>query len=306
MATARVKEILSWYASENPGVKANLARMMNHGRLAGTGKFVILPVDQGFEHGPARSFAPNPAGYDPRYHIELAIDAGCNAYAAPLGFIEHVASDYAGEIPLILKLNNSDVLSKGHEPCSAITGSVEDALRLGCAAIGYTIYPGSGDRNIQYENLRELILEAKAVGLPTVVWSYPRGAGLSKEGETAVDVAGYAAQIAAQLGAHIIKVKPPKKHLEVKEAAAAFEKNQIPLETLTERVREVVRSAFNGRRIVIFSGGEAKGSEDVLKEVAELAAGGAFGSIMGRNAFQRPKTEAVHLLHQVMDLFLKA
>ena len=306
MATARVKEILSWYASENPGVKANLARMMNTGRLAGTGKFVILPVDQGFEHGPARSFAPNPAGYDPRYHIELAIESGCNAYAAPLGFLEHVASDYAGDIPLILKLNNSDVLSKGHEPCSAITGSVEDALRLGCAAIGYTIYPGSGDRNIQYENLRELILEAKAVGLPTVVWSYPRGAGLSKEGETAVDVAGYAAQIAAQLGAHIIKVKPPKKHLEVKEAAAAFEKAGIPIESLSDRVKEVVRSAFSGRRIVIFSGGEAKGTEEVLKEVAELAKGGASGSIMGRNAFQRPKAEAIKLLHDVMDVFAKA
>ena len=306
MATARVREILSWYSSDNPGVKANLARMMNTGRLAGTGKFVILPVDQGFEHGPARSFAPNPGGYDPRYHIELAIEAGCNAYAAPLGFIEHVASDYAGEIPLILKLNNSDILSKGHEPCSAITGSVEDALRLGCAAIGYTIYPGSGDRNIQYEALRELILEAKAVGLPSVVWSYPRGAGLTKEGETAVDVAGYAAQIAAQLGAHIIKVKPPKKHLEVKEAAAAFEKAQIPIETLADRVKEVVRSAFGGRRIVIFSGGEAKGTDEVLKEVAELAAGGAFGSIMGRNAFQRPKKEAIELLHAVMYLHKNA
>ncbi len=306
MATARVKEILSWYASETPGVKANLARMMNHGRLAGTGRFVILPVDQGFEHGPARSFAPNPPGYDPRYHVELAIEAGCNAYAAPLGFIEHVASDYAGEIPLILKLNNSDVLSKGIEPCSAVTGSVEDALRLGCAAIGYTIYPGSGDRNLQYENLRELILEAKAVGLPTVVWSYPRGSGLSKEGETAVDVAGYAAQIAAQLGAHVIKVKPPKKHLEVREAAAAFEKAGIPIESLADRVREVVRSAFNGRRIVIFSGGEAKGAEAVLEEVAGIAAGGGFGSIMGRNAFQRPKAEAIELLRAVMDVFAEA
>ncbi len=305
MATARVKEILSWYSSENPGVKANLARLMNHGRLAGTGKFVILPVDQGFEHGPARSFAPNAPGYDPRYHVELAIEAGCNAYAAPLGFIEHVASDYAGDIPLILKLNNSDSLSKGIEPCSAITGSVEDALRLGCTAIGYTIYPGSGDRNIQYETLRELILEAKAVGLPTVVWSYPRGAGLSKDGETAVDVAGYAAQIAAQLGAHIIKIKPPKKHLEVKEAAVAFEKAGIPIETLSDRVREVIRSAFNGRRIVIFSGGEAKGTEEVLAEVTEIAAGGGFGSILGRNAFQRPRAEAIKLLHAVMEIHAK-
>ena len=262
--------------------------------------------DQCFEHGPARSFAPNPAGYDPRYHIELAIEAGCNAYAAPLGFIEHVASDYAGDIPLILKLNNSDCLSKGIEPCSAITGSVEDALRLGCAAIGYTIYPGSGLRNEQYETLRELILEAKAVGLPSIVWAYPRGAGLSKDGETAVDVAGYAAQIAAQLGAHVIKVKPPKKHLEVKEAAATFEKQGIPIDSLSDRVKEVVRSAFGGRRIVIFSGGESKGTDEVLKEVAEIAAGGAFGSIMGRNAFQRPKKEAIELLHAVMDIYKKA
>lgn len=306
MATAKVREILSWYSSENPGVKANLARMMNTGRLAGTGKFVILPVDQGFEHGPARSFAPNPGGYDPRYHVELAIEAGCNAYAAPLGFIEHVASDYAGDIPLILKLNNSDTLSKGHEPCSAITGSVEDALRLGCAAIGYTIYPGSGDRNLQYENLRELILEAKAVGLPTVLWAYPRGAGLSKEGETAVDVCAYAAQIAAQLGAHIIKVKPPKAHIEQAEARKVFEKCAIPTDTLKDRIAHVVQSAFNGRRIVIFSGGEAKGTDEVLKEVAEIAAGGASGSIMGRNAFQRPKAEAIQLLHDVMDLFAKA
>jgi class I fructose-bisphosphate aldolase len=306
MATARVREILSWYTSENPGVKANLARLMNTGRLAGTGKFVILPVDQGFEHGPARSFAPNPAGYDPRYHVELAIEAGCNAYAAPLGFIEHVASDYAGDIPLILKLNNSDSLSKGIEPCSAITGSVEDALRLGCAAIGYTIYPGSGARNEQYETLRELILEAKAVGLPTVVWSYPRGSGLSKEGETALDVAGYAAQIAAQLGAHIIKVKPPKGNLEQAEAKKVYEKYGIPLATLKERVAHVVQCAFNGRRIVIFSGGEAKGTDEVLKEVAEIAAGGAFGSIMGRNAFQRPKAEAIQLLHAVMDLHKNA
>jgi len=306
MATARVREILSWYTSENPGVKANLARMMNTGRLAGTGKFVILPVDQGFEHGPARSFAPNPGGYDPRYHVELAIEAGCNAYAAPLGFIEHVASDYAGDIPLILKLNNSDSLAKGIEPCSAITGSVEDALRLGCAAIGYTIYPGSGARNEQYETLRELILKAKAVGLPTVLWAYPRGAGLAKEGETAVDVAGYAAQIAAQLGAHVIKVKPPTAHLEQGEAKKVFEKYGIPIDSLADRVKEVVRSAFNGRRIVIFSGGEAKGTEAVLKEVAEIAAGGAFGSIMGRNAFQRPKAEAIQLLHSVMDIFKNA
>ena len=306
MSTARVKTILSWYASENPGVKTNLARLLNQGRLAGTGKLVILPVDQGFEHGPARSFAPNAPGYDPRYHIELAIEAGCNAYAAPLGFMEAVASDYAGDIPLILKLNNSDSLTRTDEPCSAVTGSVEDALRLGCAAIGYTIYPGSGERNLQLENLRELILEAKAVGLPTVVWAYPRGGGLSKEGETALDVVAYGAQIAAQMGAHIIKVKPPAKFLEQAAAKKVYEQYQIPAATLTERIRHVVQAAFNGRRIVIFSGGEAKGTEELLREVREIAAGGAFGSIMGRNAFQRPKAEALELLHAVMDIHAQA
>src|ERR1700759_1279512 len=198
--TDRVRQILSWYASDNPGVQANLARLMNHGALAGTGKFVILPVDQGFEHGPARSFAPNPPAYDPDYHFQLAIDAGCNAYAAPLGSLEASADKFAGQVPLILKLNNSDTLAKLDQPISAVTGSVKDALRLGCSAIGYTIYPGSGDRNRMYEDLRELILEAKEVGLPTVVWAYPRGAGLSKEGEQAAAVTAYAAEIAAQLG----------------------------------------------------------------------------------------------------------
>ncbi|MCL2725259.1 MAG: class I fructose-bisphosphate aldolase [Polyangiaceae bacterium] len=305
-ATDRVKQILSFYGSDNPGVKANLARMLNHGALGGTGKMVILPVDQGFEHGPARSFAPNPGGYDPDYHVELAIEAGCNAYAAPLGFIEAIASSHAGQIPLILKLNNSDTLAKVDQPCSAQTGSVKDALRLGCAAIGYTIYPGSGMRNAMYENLRQLILEAKEVGLPTVLWAYPRGAGLSKEGETAVDVAAYAAQIAAQLGAHVIKIKPPKEHIEQPEAKKVFDKYKIPTKTLAERVRHCVQSAFNGKRIVIFSGGEAKDTPAVLEEVRGLAEGGAFGSIMGRNAFQRPKAEAIKLLQDVMEIFRKA
>lgn len=302
----RVKQILSWYGSDNPGVRANLARMMNHGALAGTGKMVILPVDQGFEHGPARSFAPNDAGYDPDYHAQLAIDSGCNAYAAPLGFIEFVADRYAGQIPLILKLNNSDTLAKVEQPCSAVTGSVKDAVRLGCTAIGYTIYPGSGLRNTMYQDLRELILEAKDAGLPTIVWAYPRGAGLSKEGETAVDVAAYAAQIACQLGAHVVKIKPPKEHIEQAEAKKVFEKYAIPTKTLADRVRHCVQSAFNGKRIVIFSGGEAKDTPAVLEEVKGLADGGAFGSIMGRNAFQRPRAEAIKLLQDVMEIFRKA
>lgn len=299
----RVKQILSWYPSDNPGTLTNLSRMLNSGYLAGTGKMVILPVDQGFEHGPARSFAPNPMGYDPDYHYQLAIDSGCNAYAAPLGFLEATAGKFAGEMPLILKLNNSDSLAKVSEPCSALTGTVKDAIRLGCVAIGYTIYPGSGARNTQYQDLKELIAEAKAHGLPTVLWAYPRGSGLSKDGETAIDVVAYAAQISAQLGAHVIKVKPPKEHLEQAEAKKVFEKYQIPIKTLADRVRHVVQSAFNGKRIVIFSGGEAKETSAVIDEIKGIRDGGGFGSIMGRNAFQRPRAEALSLLREVMNLY---
>src|SRR5262245_21562115 len=266
----RVKQILSWYASDNPGVLTNLARRMNTGTLAGTGRFVILPVDQGFEHGPARSFAPNPPAYDPDYHFQLAIDAGCNAYAAPLGFLEASAARFAGQVPLILKLNNSDTLAK-MEPCSALTGSVRDAVRLGCAAIGFTIYPGSSARNTMYQELRDLILEAKDHGLPTVVWSYPRGSGLAKEGEQAVDVTAYAAQIACQLGAHVVKVKPPKEVVYQDEAKKVFEKYQIPIKTLSERIKHVVQSCFGGKRIVIFSGGEPKDTPSVIGETKGIA-----------------------------------
>jgi len=299
----RVREILDWYRADNPGTLTNLARLMSHGRLAGTGKFVILPVDQGFEHGPARSFAANPAGYDPRYHFELAIAAGCNAYAAPLGFLEAGAAEFAGDVPLILKLNNSDSLSGGADPCPAITGSVDEALRLGASAIGFTIYPGSALRNEMYDQIRGLAEEAKRKGLVVVVWSYPRGSGLSKEGETAIDIVAYAAQIACQLGAHIVKVKPPSAHIEQAAAKKVYEKERIPIGTLAERVRHVVQSAFNGRRIVIFSGGESKDTPAILDEVRAIRDGGGFGSIIGRNSFQRPRSEALDFLRQVMDIY---
>lgn len=301
--TPRVREILSWYGSDNPGTLSNLARMMNSGRLKGTGKLVILPVDQGFEHGPARSFAKNPSGYDPAYHAELAIESGCNAYAAPLGFIEAIARDYAGEIPLILKINNSDTMFSNKAPISALTSGIDDALRLGCSAIGFTIYPGSSFRKEMYEEIALASSEAKKAGLAVVIWSYPRGEQLSKDGETGIDVIAYAAHVAAQLGAHIIKVKPPTAHLEQEAARKVYEAQSIKIATMADRSRHVVESCFNGKRIVIFSGGEAKSTDDILAEVKGLAQGGAFGSIMGRNAFQRPKKEAIELLHKVQDAF---
>lgn len=303
--TETVRKILSHYSSDNPGVRTNLARLLNHGRLGGSGKLVILPVDQGFEHGPARSFAENPAGYDPSYHLELAIASGCSAYAAPLGFIEAAASDAPGEMPLILKLNSHDSLAPdGANPVPSLTASVDDALRLGCSGIGFTIYPGSAHFKIMYQELRAITEEAKQKGLAVVVWSYPRGSGLSKEGETALDVSAYAAHIAAQLGAHIIKVKLPTAHLEQESARKRYLDSGVPLTTLSERVRHVVHSAFNGKRIVIFSGGAKTDTATVFGEVRAIYEGGGFGSIIGRNSFQRPKAEGVKLLQAIMDIYL--
>jgi class I fructose-bisphosphate aldolase len=299
----RTQEILSHYTSDCPGTIGKLDWMLNTGKLAGTGMMIILPVDQGFEHGPARSFAPNPPAYDPEYHVKLAIDAGLNAYAAPLGFIEAIARDYCGKLPLILKINNHDVLMKENNPISAQTSTVDDALRLGCAAVGFTIYPGSSHRVEMYEQLRENISEAKAAGLAAVVWSYPRGEDLTVNGETAIDVDAYAAHIACQLGAHIVKVKLPSDYLEQPAAKKVYEAEKVPIENLKDRVAHVVQSAFNGKRIVIFSGGSKADKALVLQQALAIKAGGGFGSIIGRNVFQRPREAALELISELMKVY---
>ena len=301
--SAQTQQILSWYGSDNPGTLTNLSRLLNHGKLGGTGKLVILPVDQGFEHGPARSFAPNPSAYDPLYHFELAIEAGCNAYAAPLGFLEAGAREFAGEIPLILKLNDRDGLVNEADPTQALTGSVRDALRLGCVGIGFTIYPGSSHRVELYEQIRACAEEAKQYGLIVVIWAYARGSSLDKDGETAIDVIGYSAQIAAQLGAHIIKVKLPTAHIAQEAARKVYEREQIPIATLVDRVRHVMQCTFNGRRIVLFSGGEIDTDDALLEQVRAIHDGGGFGSIVGRNSFQRSKADAIELLHSIMHIY---
>ena len=300
--TRRVKEILSWYESDNPGTKANLARILMEGKLGGTGRLVILPVDQGFEHGPARSFAPNPAAYDPRYHFELAIDAGLSAYAAPLGMIEAGAATYAGAIPTILKVNSSNSLSTTKD--QAVTATVADALRLGCSAIGFTIYPSSEYQFEMMEELRELAEEAKAAGLAVVVWSYPRGPMLDKTAETALDICAYAAHMAALLGAHIIKVKPPTEAISLDAAKKTYEKNPVPeIGTLAGRIKHVTQACFGGRRIVVFSGGEAGTAESIVEMAKGIHAGGGNGSIIGRNTFQRPKEEALKLLSDIIAVY---
>lgn len=301
--TPKVKEILSWYESDNPGTKANLARILMQGKLGGTGKVVILPVDQGMEHGPARSFAPNPAAYDPHYHFQLAIDAGLSAYAAPLGMIEAGASTFAGAIPTILKVNSSNSLyPKDKAPNQGVYGSVKEALRLGCSGIGFTIYPGSGDSFDMIEEIRQMTEEAKAHGLAVVVWSYARGS-MSSKGETAVDIIAYAAHIATLIGAHIIKVKPPTEALELPEAIKVYESKNIPVATLEQRIAHVMQCCFAGKRLVVFSGGNTKGDQELFSEIREIHKGGGHGSIIGRNTFQRPREESLKLLEEIIKIY---
>ena len=303
-ATRTVQKILGYYESDNPGVKGNLCRILMQGRLGGTGKMIILPVDQGFEHGPARSFAPNPAAYDPHYHFQLALDAGLNAYAAPLGMIEAGADTFAGQLPTILKCNSANSLMPAAAPKDqAITATVDDALRLGCAAIGFTIYPGSGVGLDMFEEISEMREEAAAKGVATVIWSYPRGEDLSKDGETAIDVGAYAAQIAALLGAHIIKTKLSTDHLEQGEAKKVYEKHKIDVATQAARVRHCVQAAFGGRRIMVFSGGAAKGEDAVYEDARAIRDGGGNGSIIGRNTFQRSRQDAMAMLDRLVEIY---
>jgi class I fructose-bisphosphate aldolase len=302
--TRNIKRILSYYESDNPGVRANLARILTSGKLGGTGKLVILPVDQGFEHGPARSFAKNSSAYDPHYHFKLAIDAGLSAFAAPLGMLEAGADTFAGQIPLIMKVNSSNSLSNEKTaPSQALTGSVSEAIRLGCSAVGFTIYPGSEMALDMISDIQEIAVEAKDAGLAVVVWSYPRGGNITKEGETAVDIISYAAHMAALVGAHIIKVKPPTSFIEQDEAKKVYLSENIPISSLSQRIKHVVKSCFNGKRLVVFSGGSSKEKESLLAEIRELYSGGASGSIIGRNSFQRPYSEALTLLNQIIDIY---
>lgn len=300
--TDKVREVLSWYDGERPGVKTSLARMLMHGRMGGSGKLVILPVDQGFEHGPARSFATNPAAYDPRYHFELAIEAGLSAFAAPLGLLAAGADRYAGEVPLILKANNANSL--GTVKDEAITGTVRDALELGCSAIGYTIYPGSDRQYDMFEEVRAGAAEAKANGLAVVIWAYPRGGTLGTDAETALDVVAYGAHLAAELGAHIIKVKPPTAMIAEPEAVPAYAAGGVDWSSLKQRISHVMQAGFDGRRLVIFSGGPARNDKAILDEIKQIRDGGGHGSIVGRNAFQRPREAALKLLDGIVRIHL--
>lgn len=299
----QVEKLLNAYAGENAGVLSNMARLLTHGALAHTGKMMILAVDQGFEHGPVRSFLMNPDAMDPLYHWNLAHQAGMSAFAAPLGLLEVGACRYAGQIPLILKMNSSHSLGKSSVEKNlsnqAITASIDDALRLGCTGVGFTLYPGSDYALELYEEVKDMIAQAKAKGLVTVVWSYPRG-NMPSAGERSLDTIAYGVHTACLLGAHIVKTKLPTADVFNEDAAKLYKEAGIDLGNGCARVRHVMACAFQGRRLVIFSGGETKNDADVLQDIQDIVDGGGHGSIMGRNCFQRSLQHSLDLVQQAI------
>lgn len=295
-------EILKSYETDSPETLDRLKEIFQQGALKGTGRLIISAVDQGFEHGPNRSFSMNLNAFDPHYHYQLAIDAGLSAFAAPLGLLEAGAKTFKGKIPTILKMNSGNSLVQLEQPDQAITASVEDAVRLGCHGIGLTFYPGSNHSYSMIEKIQQISLKARKAGLFVVIWSYPRG-NMTKEGETALDVVSYGAHMACLLGAHIIKVKIPTSHLEKKTDKTALETHSIPVNNLEDRIRHVVRSCFDGRRIVIFSGGDTKSENELLEEVKAIHNGNGFGSIVGRNFFQRPRQESLSLIEKIVNIY---
>lgn len=303
----RVEEILSWYQHTNTSQQQeNLARILNHGRIGGTGKLMILPIDQILEHGPGRAFELNPVMYDPLEQAQFAVDGGFNAFAAPLGSLERGYEVLAKHnVPTILKVNSHTLMIPDNEnPKPSIHSWVDDAVRLGCSAVGFTLYPGSLHSNDMEQQARELIADARKAGLITILWVYPRGAGLIKGQERAVDVIAYGVALGVSLGAQIIKVKLPIDGYGIASNKEMGIYDKVPTETLTDRIKLVMKAAYNGHRIVIHSGGDFANAATLADEMRAIRDGGAFGSIMGRNAFQRPREQALDLITNLQDVLV--
>lgn len=299
-----VDKILENYDSYSPVILKNLRTILDHGCLGGSGKMFFLAVDQGFEHGPDASFLMNQPAFDPLYHFELAHEAGLSAFAAPFGLLSVGAKKFAGKIPLILKINHSNSLNKSKIDQSVVS-SVQRALELGCVGIGFTIYPGSDNFSDMLEELNLISEEASKFGLLSVVWSYARGPELSSGLDTAFDVISYSAHMACLAGAHIVKVKIPGANIFNKSLESKFKDSSIDLNDLSQRISHIKKSCMNGKRLVIFSGGASKESEESLySEIDGIKKGGGDGSIIGRNIFQREKSKAINMINNIRDIYL--
>ena len=280
----------------SPGKAARMTDMLyNHG--LGNGTALFLPIDQGLEHGPV-DFLVNPPSADPDFQFELAVRGNYNGVACQIGFAEKYWPKYAGEVPLILKVNGKTNIPSDDEAHSPLNATVEDAVRLGASAVGYTLYVGSPAQSVHHEDLNQVRAECVRWGMPLIVWSYPRGSAIAgKGGLNSLYAVDYAARVAMEMGADFVKLNQPQKSDNDKDMPKAYQ--EIEWDYL-EGCRRVVRSAQN--TLVLFSGGSKLGDDDLLDKVARCMDAGATGLIFGRNMWQRPMEEALEMTQKVQGI----
>jgi class I fructose-bisphosphate aldolase len=289
----------SLLATLSPGKRARLHRLLFEFG-PGNGTLLLLPIDQGIEHGP-RDFFPNPASKDPEYQFQLAVEGGYSALACQIGLAEKYYPDYAGQVPLILKVNGKTDVPPSPDAFSTTNSSVEDGVRLGADAIGYTMYLGSPRQGDDLHQLKQVREDCDRFGMPLIVWAYPRGEAIDKKGGAgsfyAID---YAARMAMEMGADVVKLNMPKINPETdKDAPAPYNEMQVDQ---AEAIRQCVESA--GRSLVVLSGGSKTDDDTVLQNTRDVMAGGGSGVIFGRNVWQREKSEALEIIGQIKETML--
>lgn len=279
----------------SPGKRARLHRMLyEYG--PGNGTLLFLPIDQGIEHGPV-DFFDNPDSIDPEYQYRLALDGNYSGIALHFGLAAKYFTKYAGKVPLLLKINGKTNVPSDDEPFSPLTGSVEDAVRLGADAVGYTLYVGSPRQSDDIKQLTDVRHDCERYGMPLVVWSYPRGKAVKeKGGQDSLYAVDYAARMACELGADVVKINEPKPEPNEKEPKPYNTLQMTELDAL----RKVVRSA--GRTLVLISGGSKMGDDDLLHKVRSAMDAGVTGLIFGRNMWQRKHDDAMKITGRVHDI----
>jgi len=281
----------------NLGKRVRLHRMMyEHG--PGKGKLMIRPIDQGLEHGPV-DFFPNPPSADPEFQFKLAVKGGYSGIALHLGLAEKYAPKYAGKIPIVLKINGKTRIPSAAEPVSPMTGSVEDAVRIGADAIGYTLYVGSPNQHTDFTQFRKVKADAERYGMPIIMWAYPRGEAIDKKGgRNSLFAVDYAARVADELGADIVKLNVPVDDPKTRSSQRApYDKLELSYE---ESVSKVVKSA--GKCLVLFSGGGMISDEEVIRRAKACIEQGATGLIFGRNLWQREWDDALAMTKKLKDM----
>lgn len=297
MAITRVKRPTLQDLEVNVGKRTRLHRLLyKYGPANGT--LLFLPIDQGLEHGP-RDFFANPPAKDPEFQLRIAREGGFSGIVFQIGLAEKYMQRYAGEVPLILKLNGKTEIPSDSAPISPCIATVEDAVRLGADAVGYTLYVGTELQDEDFAQFRQVREEADRYGMPVIVWSYPRGEFIeAKGGKSSLYAVDYAARVANELGADIVKLNMPRID-PVKDQLAPKPYNTLHV-TREEATRMVVESA--GRALVVFAGGEKESDEELIAKARIAMDAGATGLIFGRNVWQRSHEEALAMSHRISEM----